>query len=210
MTDYVDIKEKISEVDIRHQQINNFFKDYKGFRVRDLYQWIWEGEFGNKKEVERLSLKNLNTYIEKIYTHEKKMQKRNEGKEVKKLKMWENLGLSGVFLKVYTFTYIETGCPLKRLVEMQNFSLLHRPDIFRFKKNWLFAKQSSIERKIISSSVFEDFERFIGFEMLPALDYYKEFLEKHPHNYVIVPTQLFTKYFPEYKQKEMSLGYSPL
>ena len=69
MTDYIRIPQKKPETLQHYFILEDFFSRYAPLSPQDIYAWLWEGEFGLRKE-ERLTknLIRLNKDIQKAYS----------------------------------------------------------------------------------------------------------------------------------------------
>ena len=214
--------------DIRLKYLDYFFTKYNSIREKDLYAWIWEGEFGfnyiNKlgsfnlrellEEINHSQIKN-STLSDKTFnennnqftnlkninlvTPSLEKSKYSNYKNLNIFKLYEPIGLSNLFLKLDLYTYQSTNCPFTTIIDIQNSAKDFVPQSLRFMRNWKFAKDWCVENKKFSKVSFEDFERQISVHLTPRLEYSTDFMFKYETIYRIIPQKIFLNKFPEYK-----------
>ncbi len=210
MTDYGNlIENKTDKSDFYDLTLKKFLDDYKPSQPVDLYQWLWEGEYGLTKEKKSIpvNLKLLNKEISHTSQEfSQKKPKKVKGQDpigAKEIPVCEPLGLAESFIRVNLMAYIRDGCPLLRLLELQKLVPCIRSNRHRFKQHWQFAKENTIkietENNYISNTAFEEFEKRTVLYTYPELSFSKNFLKRYSPYYQIVPQIEFFKYFPEYK-----------
>lgn len=180
-SDELDLEEKVFIAE-------EYLDRYNPGDPRDIYRWLWEGEFGPGSHVRDNTLEQLAQDIRRARMHPNRDQ----------LPVCENLGLAHVFVKVNLVPFADTGCPLKRLVMIEERIKDLRPDPLRFKKDWAFMKTQLVPGMRIQQETMNRFEQEIPFHMAPEVEYSNEFYEKFGMGYRIVPRNGFFQYFPEY------------
>ena len=214
--------------DIRLKYLDYFFTKYNSIREKDLYAWIWEGEFGfnymNKlgsfklpellEEINHSQIKNsklsdktfnensnesINLKNINLVTPILEKSKYSNYKNLSIFNLYEPIGLSNLFIKLDLFTYQSTNCPFTTIIDIQNSEKDFVPQSLRFMRNWKFAKDWCVENKKFSKVSFEDFERQISVHLTPRLEYSTDFMYKYETIYRIIPQKIFLNKFPEYK-----------
>lgn len=176
-----------SRLDLKTRTAEWFLKTYREAKASDIYQWLHEGEFGYRSQpdssLDRLTEDiRLARYAPPVY----------EG-------IWEPLGLSDRLIKVNVAFYSDAGCPLPRLIQLNERVQEIRPNSLRFKANWNFMKTEIVPGMNVTLDQIHQFENEIPFHMTPAVNYSSEFLASYGRVYRIVPRRLFFQYFPEYR-----------
>lgn len=114
-------------------------------------------------------------------------------------RLWEPLGFSTRFVKVYLTQYYLANCPLKRLVNLVERSPAFRGIRMTFKLDWNILKETVCElRPELTRREFINFEEKINFHHLPDLDFSEKFAEANPFHYRVISQKLFFDYFPEF------------
>ena len=172
-----------------------FLDSYKKIQAGDLYRWVWEGEFGLYNKAVDLSLDRL--------TEDIRLARIKHGRTQKSV--WEPLGLAFSLIKINLVPYADSGCPLKRLLMLEERARDVRPNPLRFKHDWHLMKTQITPGLSVSLDSISEFENSIPFHVTPEVSYSEGFLEEYGLGYRIVPRALFFNYFPEYEfeAKEM-------
>ena len=202
MTDYISIPKSKTKSIQRASILDDFFSRYDNISPQDIYAWLWEGEFGLTEEARRTTtLVQLSKETQKAYAAEEKLLKaaQKNPSTNQSNNIYEYLGIAEKFIKINLALYSTHNCPLKRLIELQNLCRYHQANRFRFKQDWKFIKKISIEKKGISASIFDSFERNTGLYLSPKIKYTAAFLKKANPYYYIVPQKSFFRFFPEYR-----------
>lgn len=165
-----------------------FLSRYSECQPQDIYRWLWEGEFGPGSHAGELSLEALAQHLRRA-----RMHRRREN-----LPVCENLGLANVFVKINLAPYVDAGCPLKRLLMLEERNRDVRPDPLRFKKDWGFMKTQITPGMRITLEMMNRFEASIAFHMSPETEYSEDFRTSYGLGYRVAPREAFFQYFPEY------------
>ncbi|MBX7057388.1 MAG: hypothetical protein K1X75_04935 [Leptospirales bacterium] len=165
-----------------------FLDRYAFAEPRDIYRWVREGEYGIGGHVIDLSLENLHQDLRKARIHKTRIT----------LPVTENLGLANRFVKVNLAPYSDIGCPLKRLLMLEERVPDMRPDPLRFKRDWAFMKTQLSPGMSVTVDMMNRFENEIPFHMIPEIEYSKAWMENYGTGYRIVPRAAFFQYFPEH------------
>ena len=168
-----------------------FLDTYEIEHARDMYRWLWEGEFGPGSQATDPNLESLAQDIRHARMHARRSRREFPH-------LCEDIGLARKFLKINLVPYADSGCPLQRLIALMERMKDARPDPLRFKKDWAFTKTQIYPGLPITIDKLNHFENEIAFHMSPEIEYSEEFLEKYGNGYRIVPRNLFFQYFPEY------------
>ncbi len=154
----------------------------------DIYRWVWEGEFGLGRHSLDLDLENLHQDLRLARIHKTRIS----------LPVTENLGLANRFVKVNLAPYADSGCPLKRLLMLEERVPDMRPDPLRFKRDWAFMKTQLAHGMSVTVEMMNEFENEIPFHMAPEVDFSAAWKSNYGTGYRIVPRGAFFQYFPEY------------
>ena len=181
-----------------------FLDTYDPGDPRDIYRWLWEGEFGPGSHIREHSLEQLAQDIRRARIH------RNRDRQA----VCESLGLANVFVKVNLVPFADTGCPLKRLVMIEERIKDVRPDPRRFKKDWAFMKTELVPGMRVTTERMNAFEQEIPFHMAPEVEFSNEWYDTYGLGYRVVPRNVFFQYFPEYEleiggPRNMSYKWNP-
>lgn len=183
-----EIKSRISEW---------FLEQYPKIEACDIYRWIWEGEYGGKMGSTELTLDYLTNNIREARIHGRRPAA-----------VWEPMGLAMLLVKINLVTYADQGCPLLRLLMLEERSREIRPNPMRFKHDWSLMKSQLAPGMAVSVEKLIAFENAIPFHTVPEVKYSETFLKEYGSGYRIVPRNLFFNYFPEYRieEKEEIIG----
>ena len=173
----------------------DFLDKYTPDDPRDVYRWLWEGEFGPGSHVRELTLEQLAQDIRRARMHINRDY----------LPVCETLGLANMFVKVNLVPFADTGCPLKRLIHIEERRKDIRSDPLRFKKDWAFMKAQLVPGMELSVERMNNFEAEIPFHMAPEVEFSNQWYENYGMGYRIVPRTVFFQYFPEYT---IEIGWS--
>jgi len=175
--------------------INSFAEEHPEAEIQDFYKWLYFGEFGieefntlisGKKQIPELHV--LLAEIKKEATVDHSLSK-----------LWEPLGVSARFVKVFVTPYYLKDCPIKRLVNLIERSPAFRGARMTFKLDWNMLKDVITEvRPDFTRRDFLNFEEKINFHQLPELSFSDAFLAANPYHYRVISQKLFFDYFPEY------------
>jgi len=157
-------------------------------RARDLYRWLWEGEFGSGARFQAANLDELTQEIRKARMH----------KSAGSARMWEHLGLTQRLLHVNLIPYSDEGCPLKKILSLAERIRDFRPDQLRFKMQWGFLKTQIVPGMRLTVDELNLFENEIPFHMTPEIQHTEEYEKEYGSGYMIVPAGLFFEAYPEY------------
>jgi len=175
-----------------------FFETYSAIQAVDVYTWLWEGEYGCFNRMTDLSLDCLTEDIRLARMH---MQRHREN-----LRVWEPLGLALTLVKINLMPYADSGCPLKRLIMLEERARDLRPNHMRFKHDWALMKTHLIPGMTITLETINDFENSIPFHLVPEMGHSESFVNEYGLGYRIVPRTLFFDYFPEYEFEAVELN----
>ena len=187
MFNYVE-KNEDEDIGIKNRIAEWFFTTYSSLQSCDIYRWLWEGEYGRYNKMLDMSLDKLTEDIRLARIHPRQVKK-----------VWEPLGLAMVLVKINLVSYSESGCPLKRLIMLEERARDIRPNPLRFKRDWSLIKTQLLPDMKIKSENLNDFENSIPFHIVPEVAYSTEFVHEYGQGYRIVPRSLFFDYFPEYE-----------
>ena len=168
-----------------------FLRNYEEIEARDIYRWLWEGEYGGRDILNELTLDRLTDDIRAA---------RIQGRRPKMV--WEPLGLALTLVKVNLVPYADSGCPLKKLLQLEERGRDVRPNPMRMKQDWALMKAQLSPGMAVSLESINNFENSIAFHLIPEVDFSDKFLKIYGHGYRIVPRIPFFTYFPEYKLEE--------
>ncbi|MBI3396147.1 MAG: hypothetical protein HY042_09960 [Spirochaetia bacterium] len=165
-----------------------FLDSHLVLEPRDIYRWLWEGEFGpgTRSKANSMDLLTQDVRIARMHP--------NAGT----LPVWDNLGLAGTLIKVNLVPYADNGCPFKRLLMLAERVRDIKPDAMRFKQDWAFMKTEIIPGMAITLDAMAHFENDVAFHLVPEVDFSEIYKETYGLGYRIVPRELFFQYFPEY------------
>ncbi len=166
-----------------------FLDAYSKAEARDVYRWLWEGEFGPGASSPELTLEGVAQHLRRARIH-----RRRTG-----LPVCENAGLANLFVKVNLAPYADAGCPLKRLLILEERVKDVRPDPLRFKRDWAFMKTQLIPGMSLTLEKMNQFEHEIPFHMAPEMEYSEVWKNEYGQGYRLAPRQTFFQYFPEYE-----------
>lgn len=169
-----------------------FLDNHPIARARDLYRWLWEGEFGPGTRHQPTRLDELTQMIRTARMH----------KSAGLQPMWEPLGLTCRFVHVNLIPYSDAGCPLKRILSLGERTRDYRADQLRFKMQWAFMKTQIIHGMRITVEEMVSFENDIAFHMTPEISFTDEYLTEYGSGYMVVPYDLFFETYPEYAEHE--------
>ncbi len=179
---------EVEEQDHRLFCLNFFFNHYSSIKERDLYRWLWEGEFAFSQRLEYSNLEQLLLDVHK-----------SQSNGILTKTVCEPLGLSNEFIRINLLSYKKMGYPLKTLLDLQNLEKNFRPQPFRFMRDWKFAKNWCLQNQKFKVAAFDDFERIISFHLIPKLEFSTSFIEQYNLDYWIIPRNFFFSKFPEFK-----------
>lgn len=170
-----------------------FLDHYKKVRPADVYRWLWEGEYGPGSNSPESSLDRL--------TYDLRLARMKQG--AREQKIWEPMGLAMKVLKINLVPYADSGCPLKRLLDLSVRATEMRANTLRFKRDWNFMKTQIIPGMEISVDQMNSFENTIAFHMTPEVPWSELFLKQYGTGYRLAPRRLFFRHFPEYEPVDM-------
>ncbi|TGN20049.1 hypothetical protein [Leptospira idonii] len=175
--------------------ITKFVEEHPEAEIQDYYKWLYFGEFGVEEYNTLLAGKKQIPELHVILSEIKQESSLEKAPE----QIWEPLGLSARFIKVYVTPYYKKDCPVKRLVNLVERSPAFRGVRMTFKLDWNMMKDVIIElRPDLTRRDFINFEERINFHQLPELSFTDAFNEKNPFYYRVVSQKLFFDYFPEF------------
>ncbi len=180
--------------ELKNKMAEWFLENYSDLKARDMYRWLWEGEFGAAHHGRNLSLDRLTEDIRLARI-----------KNRRGLMVWEPLGLANVLVKVNLVPYSDSGCPLKRLIMLEERARDVRPNPLRFKHDWNLLKTQLTPDMPVKIEHIHEFENSIPFHLTPEVQYTDEFIDKYGLGYRVVPRTLFFDYFPEYSFESKEL-----
>ncbi len=177
--------------------ITSFSEVHPYAAIQDYYKWLYYGEFGMEEFNNLMSAKKQVPELHVILSEIKK-----EGTiDHSESKLWEPLGISGRFIKVYVSPYYLKDCPIKRLVNLIERSPAFKGSRMTFKLDWNILKDVITElRPELTRKEFINFEERINFHQLPELSFTEEFVAANPRHFRIISQKLFFDYFPEYAE----------
>lgn len=185
--------------------LTKFVEDHPEAEIQDFYKWLYYGEFGVEENNAILSGKQDSPELHIILAEIKKEEKNGSWSEL----IWEPMGLSARFVKVYVTKYYKMDCPVKRLVNLLERSPAFRGARMTFKLDWNLVKETVLELKPeLTRRDFINFEERINFHQLPALPFTDLFAEKNPFHYRVVSQKLFFTYFPEFEDHSVFHPFS--
>jgi hypothetical protein len=175
--------------------ITKFTEEHPEAEIQDFYKWLYFGEFGIEEYNTLMSGKKqipeLHVLLSEI--------KIETGLDHSASKLWEPLGVSARFIKVFVSPYFVKDCPIKRLVNLIERSPAFRGARMTFKLDWNMLKDVVTElRPDLTRRDFINFEERINFHQLPELGFTDAFKVANPLHYRVVSQKLFFDYFPEY------------
>lgn len=157
-------------------------------RARDIYRWLWEGEFGPGQRHQPSNLDELVHQIRRARMH------KLAGKQL----IWESLGLTSRMVHINLVPYVDDGCPLRRIINLSERIRDLRSDQLRFKMQWQFMKTQVVPGMRVTVEEMNAFENEIAFHMTPEVSYSDEYVAEYGDLYIVVPFRLFFETFPEY------------
>ncbi|MCP5495570.1 MAG: hypothetical protein H7A23_13520 [Leptospiraceae bacterium] len=170
-----------------------FLEKYHHIDLQDIYKWLYYGEFGPSQLIKVSKIPELQHLLNDIQYE--------ASHDILSDTLWEPVGLSLKFIKVFLSPYFKQDCPLKRLISLMNRSIAFRGTRMHFKLDWSFIKEYFIRNKLYTKQDFYNFEDRNSYQILPDLPYTDEFLINFPYRYRVVPRKLFFEFFPEYDDK---------
>ncbi len=184
---------------LSHQEklflITEFLELHPEAEIQDIYKWLYFGEFG---EAERNAFYSSTKFVPELHVLLSEIKKESVDQETSKL-LWEPMGVSARFLKVYLSPYYHRECPLKRLVNLMERSPAYRGSRMTFKLDWNHVKDVVSEmRPEFSKKQFTEFEEQINFHQLPDVSHTEFYLNKTPYAFRVISQKLFFSYFPEF------------
>ena len=178
--DHLQKKGRIIEWYMEHYNLTN---------LQDIYRWLWEGEYGSGNRDFSLDKLIDDIHLARINS-------------IKKDRIWEPAGLALTLIKINLVPYVNFGCPLKRLLSLEERVLNIHPNPLRFKEDWALIKTKYSKSKKLSTEDFNDYENSIPFHTVPIVQFSAEYINKFGLSYRILPRNLFFEYFPEYEIEE--------
>lgn len=166
-----------------------FLDFYPEATARDMYRWLWEGEFGYGPKGPPEGLDALMDDIRIARIH-----------QARSTEVWEEIGLSEHFIKINLVPYADTGCPLLRLLQLTERVKDIKNDTLRFKQAWAFMKTQVSPGMSITLESIHNFENEIPFHMAPDISYTEIFQKVFGMKYRIVPREQFFLAFPEFEE----------
>ncbi len=206
MTDYLPSNtfHTHTQIETHDKVASNFLVSYDNLKVRDIYWWLWLGEFGNKGK-EKLHIQDLLHIVDEALEAEIKIEAQQKTQvdeadnQKKQVPICENIGLTNAFLRVNLLPYSRSGAPLLKLLQLQDKEVYHVTDEIRFRRNWLLLKKLCIETNKVDETLFCDFERFIGFRYFPRIEATNDFIKSYGSHFRVIYKASFFSEFPEYK-----------
>lgn len=175
----------------------SFAEEHPEAEIQDFYKWLYFGEFGIEEFNNLMSAKKQMPELHVILAEIKK----EATLDLTNAKLWEPLGVSAKFIKVFVSPYYLKDCPIKRLVNLIERSPAFRGARMTFKLDWNMLKEVVTEvRPDLTRRDFLNFEERINFHQLPELSFTENFMAKNPLHYRVVSQKLFFDYFPEYAE----------
>ncbi|MDZ4726505.1 MAG: hypothetical protein SH817_10120 [Leptospira sp.] len=175
--------------------ITKFTEEHPEADIQDFYKWLYFGEFGVEEFNNLLAANKQIPELHVLLAEIKKEASLGHSNA----KLWEPLGVSARFIKVFVSPFYLHDCPVKRLVNLIERSPAFRGARMTFKLDWNTLKEVVIElRPDITRRDFINFEERINFHQLPELKFTEKFEEKNPYHYRVVSQKLFFDYFPEF------------
>lgn len=178
----------------KRKLVNWFLEHHPIARPRDVYGWLREGEYGKPVSIHNFSLDRLTQDIRLA---------RIEG--IRDQPVWEPLGLAMLLVRINLVPYSDSGCPLKRLLMLEEKVQNIRPNPMRFKSDWSFFKAGLSENHPLTENDLIEFENSIPFHLVPEMEYGEKFLAAYGLGYRIVLRHQFFHFFPEYGMEEEAL-----
>lgn len=180
--------------------LTKFVEDHPEADIQDFYKWLYYGEFGVEENNALLSGKQDSSELHIILSEIKSEEKNGSWSEA----VWEPMGLSARYVKVYVTQFYKMDCPVKRLVNLLERSSAFRGARMTFKLDWNLVKETVLELKPeLARRDFINFEERINFHQLPALPHTEAYKEKNPFHYRVVSQKLFFDYFPEFEDESV-------
>ncbi len=173
--------------------IKKFLDSHPKLEIQDLYAWQFFGEFGYPEQNElQEGLDPFHKLLKDIKT-ERELN-------ISPTILWEPLGLSLRFIKIYISAYYHRDCPVKRLINLMDRSKAFDGSRMQFKLDWSLSKDYIMGRiPEFTRKEFAAFEERINFHQLPILPFSETYHSQTPFQYRIVSLKLFLDYFPEYE-----------
>ncbi len=171
----------------------SFLDYYKKIKAQDIYRWLWEGEYGPGSNLPESTLDRL--------TYDLRLARMMHG--AREQNLWEPMGLAMKILKINLVPYADTGCPLKRLLDLSIRATEMRPNTLRFKRDWHFMKTQIPPDLEITIDQMSGFENDIPFHMTPEISWSDTYIDTYGIGYRLVPRHLFFRFFPEYEPVNM-------
>ena len=168
-----------------------FLAEYSEVEARDLYRWVWEGEFGRRQEQLDLSLDRLTEDIRRARIH-----------PFKPPRVWEPSGLAGMLVRINLVAYADGGYPLKRLLTMEERVFDQRPNPMRFKHDWAFMKSQLVPDMKVTQEHITEFENNIPIHLSPEVLPSEAFVKEYGTGYRIVPRVLLFGQYEEFQMQE--------
>lgn len=168
-----------------------FLAEFPRAEARDLYRWVWEGEFGRRQEQLDFSLDLLTEDIRRARIH-----------PYKPGRVWEPSGLAGALVKVNLVAYADGGYPLKRLLMMEERVADQRPNPMRFKHDWAFMKSQLVPGMSVTQEQIAELENNIPIHLSPDVLSSEAFLSAYGLGYRIVPRLLLFGQYEEFLMQE--------
>ncbi|PJZ70350.1 hypothetical protein CH373_11870 [Leptospira perolatii] len=195
------IQKEIDENRTREEKIRSldeFLTWHPKLEIQDFYKWLYFGEFGEIAVQEFYSeRKNAPT----LHSMLQELQNELESESLR-TRVWEPLGFSQRYIKVYLTPYFKLEYPLMRIVNLMQRSSAFQGYRMRFKLDWILLKDEIVSRNIgFTKQEFINFEDRIQFHQLPELDFSDTFKKEYPASNRIVAAKLFFEYFPEFAQE---------
>ncbi len=180
--------------------ITKFAEEHPEAEIQDFYKWLYFGEFG-VEEYNTLLMGNKQFPELHVILAEIKKEAIIDHSQTP---LWEPMGVSARFVKVYVTPFYLKDCPIKRLVNLIERSPAFRGVRMTFKLDWNTLKEVVMElRQDLSRREFINFEDKINFHQLPELSHSEGFAAKNPYFYRVVSQKLFFDYFPEYEDNSV-------
>jgi hypothetical protein len=178
--------------EIRTTMAEEFLRRHQVIFPRDVYRWLWEGEFG-------IGLRSDHHTLEEL---QQDLRKSRQIYGMRQFPVWENQGLGMKFLRINIARYADADRPLFTLLELSKRSKDIRPDTLRFKYDWAFMKTQAVAVGSLTMEGLNEFENTISFHMTPEVEYSDEYINEFGTGYRIVPRSLFFQKFPEFRPEE--------
>lgn len=188
------------QASLTHQEklflITEFLELHPEAEIQDIYKWLYFGEFG---EAERNAFFSSQKFVPELHVLLSEIKRESIDQDSSGI-LWEPMGLSARYIKVYLSPYYLRECPVKRLVNLMERSPAYRGSRMTFKLDWNYVKEVVSEmRPEFTKREFANFEEVINFHQLPDLSHTEAYLEKSPFAFRVVAQKLFFTYFPEFE-----------